>query len=233
MGGGEGGGLEPGHVDHGLVGGQRGGAVDAPLQPGAVVLPHPAAGVGDVVLLLPRPRLVGPPLAALVAAALDEGQVARVGDRDLADPEAAHVGLVARALVVVGEAVRDRRRRRSGRRGRRCAPGRCTLALAGREAALAACPARRRARRARSPGASSRCAGARGAGRARRASRRRRRTDSDRSRTSARYSSACARSSSSRSPRTARGVSKASYISASSGCSSGSPPWRWQSHRSS
>ena len=40
-------------------------------------------------------------------------------------------------------------------------------------------------------------------------------------------------SSSGRSPRTARGVSNASYIAASSGCSSARPPWRWQSQRSS
>ena len=74
---GEGVGLEPGDVDHGPVGVQRLPAADAPLA--AVV--GPVQGSRDVVLLLPRPALVGPPLAALVAAALDEVQERRVGDR--------------------------------------------------------------------------------------------------------------------------------------------------------
>ena len=70
----------------------------------------PALRVGDVVLLLPRPGLVGPPLAALVAAALDEGRKVALVIGGAADAEGADVARVARALVVVGEARRPARR---------------------------------------------------------------------------------------------------------------------------
>src|SRR5204863_4513181 len=67
---------------------------------------RPPSRSGDVVLLLPRPALVGPPVATSIAATFDEPQVGGVRDRGLADPVAAHIGLVLGALVVVGEAVR-------------------------------------------------------------------------------------------------------------------------------
>ena len=114
VGSGEGVGLEPGEVDHRLVGMQGRPAVDAPLPP-SVRAGGPALRVGDVVVLLPRPALVGPPLAALVAAALDEAQEGGVGDRGAADAEGGEVAPVARALVVVGEAlVRRAHRERPG-----------------------------------------------------------------------------------------------------------------------
>src|SRR4051794_19349666 len=91
-------------MHHGLVGVERLPAVQRPAAPLAARPAGPALGVRDVVLLLPRPRLGAPPRAALVAAALDERQVRRVGDGGAADPEAAHVGVVAGPLVVVGEA---------------------------------------------------------------------------------------------------------------------------------
>src|SRR6185312_4329909 len=59
--------------------------------------------VADVVLLLPRPALVGPPLAAFVAAALAEAHPARVRDGDAGDPKGRQLDAVARALVVVCE----------------------------------------------------------------------------------------------------------------------------------
>src|SRR3954449_1821601 len=100
---GEGIGLEPGHVDDGLVGVQRRPSVDPPLAPSGRAT-GPAPRVGDVVVLLPGPALVAPPLAPLVAAALGEGEPARVGHRRAADPEGGELGPVAGALVVVGEA---------------------------------------------------------------------------------------------------------------------------------
>ena len=51
------------------------------------------------------PRLVGPPFAALVAAALDEVKERGVGDGRAPDPERVHVERVAGTLVVVGEAL--------------------------------------------------------------------------------------------------------------------------------
>src|SRR5687767_12435294 len=57
---GEGVGLEPGDVKDGPV-----AILRRPLR-------RPALRMGDVVLLLPRPPLVGPPLTPLVAAALAE-----------------------------------------------------------------------------------------------------------------------------------------------------------------
>src|SRR6185436_18964434 len=99
----EGIGLEPGHVDDRLVVVQRRPSVDPPLPPSGRAT-GPAARVGDVVVLLPGPALVAPPFAALVAAALGEGQPGGVGDRRAADPEGGQLGAVARALVVVGEA---------------------------------------------------------------------------------------------------------------------------------
>src|SRR6266487_611002 len=84
---GEGVGLEPGDVAHRCV-----------RRPRPCVLT-----VGDVVVLLPRPALVAPPLAALIAAALGEVQPRRVGDWPARDAEGADVDVVARALVVVGE----------------------------------------------------------------------------------------------------------------------------------
>src|SRR4051812_40400310 len=86
---GEGVGLEPGDVAHRSV-----------RMPRLCVWT-----VRDVVVLLPRPALVAPPLAALVAAALAEAQPGRVGDRPARDAEAAELHAVARALVVVGEDV--------------------------------------------------------------------------------------------------------------------------------
>ena len=139
MGSGKGVRLEPGHVDRGLLGVQWRPSVDAPLPP-PVGPGGPPLWVGDVVVLLPRPALVRPPLAALVAAALGEAQEGRVGDRGAADAEARQVDQVARALVVEREAVivgahrelarRDldrveaRAGRRAPRRGRRLEPGR-------------------------------------------------------------------------------------------------------------
>ena len=71
---------------------------------GASGCPVSASGqVRDVVVLLPRPALVAPPLAALVAAALGEVQPRRVGDRPARDAEGAELDAVAGALVVVGE----------------------------------------------------------------------------------------------------------------------------------
>ena len=64
--------------------------------------------------LLPRPALVGPPLAALVAAALGEGQPGGVGDRRAADRE-------ARGRLRCGAGARCRRRSR--RRPRRARTG--------------------------------------------------------------------------------------------------------------
>src|SRR3954470_12365370 len=79
---GEGVGLEPGDVAH-----------------RSVRLPRLGVWtVGDVVVLLPRPALVAPPLAALVAAALGEVQPGRVGDRAARDAEGAELDAVARAL---------------------------------------------------------------------------------------------------------------------------------------
>src|SRR4029078_10966922 len=100
--------------DHGLVGMQGRPSVDAPLPP-SVRAGGPALRVGDVVVLFPRPALVAPPLAALVAAALDEAQEGGVRDRGAADAEGGEVAPVARALVVIGEAlVRRAHRERSG-----------------------------------------------------------------------------------------------------------------------
>src|SRR5438105_4328974 len=98
---GEGVGLEPGDVDHGPVRREWLARSQTPL--GAEVR-RPRRRSRDVVLLLPRPALVRPPLAALVAAALDEREVGGVGDRGLADQVAADVGAVAGAFVVVGKA---------------------------------------------------------------------------------------------------------------------------------
>src|SRR5215207_11606908 len=64
---------------------------DAPLLPPGRAR-RPGTGVGDVVALLPGPALVRPPLSALIAAALDEVQEGRVGDRRAADPEPLQVG---------------------------------------------------------------------------------------------------------------------------------------------
>src|SRR5204862_2237985 len=79
--------LEPGDVDDGRV-----------------RVPGLRAGVvGDVVVLLPRPALARPPLAAHVAAALAEVHPRGVGDRVTGDREACDVARVTQALVVVGE----------------------------------------------------------------------------------------------------------------------------------
>src|SRR5205807_4195201 len=98
---GEGVGLEPGDVDDGPRGVKRLIAADAPLAP--VVCP--VQRVGDVVLLLPVPGLIGPPFAALVAAALDEVEEGGIRDRRAADAKGRDVHRVARTLVVVGEAL--------------------------------------------------------------------------------------------------------------------------------
>ena len=131
---------------------------------------------GDVVLLLPGPALVRPPLAPLVAAALDEGQVGGVGDRRAADQVAAHVGAVAGALVVVGEARAPARRSCTDR------PGTSTSSRpvwdGGRRARQRASLGQvviGQAGQLRASGASSRCAGARGGAPSRAAARRRRR----------------------------------------------------------
>src|SRR5437588_12600330 len=72
--------------------------------------------MGDVVLLLPGPTLIGPPLAALVAAALAEAHPGLVGHRMASDAERGHVDDVARTLVVVGEvAIAEAHRRRARR----------------------------------------------------------------------------------------------------------------------
>src|SRR3954447_22792658 len=92
-------------MHHGLVRIQWRPAVHRPAAPLSARPAGPALGVGDVVLLLPRPRLAIPPRAALVAAALDEGQERRVGDRRAANPEVGQLGAEARSLVVVGEAL--------------------------------------------------------------------------------------------------------------------------------
>ena len=118
---GEGVGLEPGDVDDGPVRGRAARAARAATRRLRSAV-H-ACRSRDVVLLLPRPALVGPPLAPLVAAALDERQLGGVGDRGPADQVAAHVGAVARALVVVGEARRRRRRSCTRRPGPRPARG--------------------------------------------------------------------------------------------------------------
>src|SRR4051794_765594 len=97
---GEGVGLEPGDVAHRSV-----------RMPRLCVWT-----VRDVIVLLPRPALVAPPLAALIAAALGEVQPRRVGDRPAGDAEGADLDAVARALVVVGEDVlRGPERGRAGR----------------------------------------------------------------------------------------------------------------------
>ena len=199
---GEGVGLEPGDVDDGRVGVQRRPAVDAPLPP-----PVRTGGplrVGDVVLLLPRPALVRPPLAALVAAALGEGQEGRVGDRRAADPEGRHArrggaGARCRRRSASGRRA-DARTGRPGPRPPRARCGRRRAAARGARITAGARPGRassiawsivslcwcswRRTSAWTSAGPSPP------------------RTSSARSRTSSRYSSAWARSSSGRSPRT-------------------------------
>ena len=110
---GEGVGLEPGDVDDGLLRVQR---VEPPEAPLGAQVRRPPSRSSDVVLLLPRPALVGPPLATLVAAALDERQVGGVRDRGAADQVLAHIGAVMGALVVVGELT-------GGRADRAFAPG--------------------------------------------------------------------------------------------------------------
>ena len=92
----------------------------------------------DVVVLLPRPSLVGPPFTPLVTTPLHKRQVRGVGDRRAADQVPADVGAMTGPLVVVGKArgagadgaragrdldqlepgERARRRGRSGRRRR-------------------------------------------------------------------------------------------------------------------
>src|SRR5207244_2136874 len=64
---GEGVGLEPGDVDDGPVEVERFEPAEAPLRS---VVRRPGSRSRDVVLLLPRPALVGPPLAPLVPPAL-------------------------------------------------------------------------------------------------------------------------------------------------------------------
>src|SRR5204862_272894 len=62
----------------------------------------------DVVVLLPRPAFVGPPFAALIAAALDEREVCRIRHRCAGDQVGTNVGAMKRAFVVVGEMQRRR-----------------------------------------------------------------------------------------------------------------------------
>ncbi len=169
---GEGVGLEPGHVHHGLVGVQRRPAVQPPPLPTPGPA-GPALRVRDVVVLLPGPALVAPPLAALVAAALGEGQPGGVGDRRAADPEGGQ-------LDARGAGARCRRRSRGGRRRACTGPaGTSTGSRPGVAARRGRARRGRRARergaagRARSPAASSRRAAARGAAPARPARRRR------------------------------------------------------------
>ena len=193
--------------------------------------------VGDVVLLLPGPALVRPPLAPLVAAALAEAHPARVAHRPARDLEGGQLDRVARALVVVGEALRA---------GAPIAKGPAGSSIHSRSspppaaaAADRAWPARRRAAARRSPssGASSLRAGARGAAPSRRSSRRR----APRARSPRR----CARARppgsraprpvrAPRFPRAPRAASRTRRSSsARSGRSSSRPAWRWPSHRSS
>src|SRR5205823_7126920 len=94
----EGVGLEPGDVDDGLMRVQWLELPEAPLR---CAVRRPPTRSGDVVLLLPVPALIRPPLAALVAAALDERQIRGVRDRRMADQVCPDVRAVARALVVV------------------------------------------------------------------------------------------------------------------------------------
>ena len=129
--------------------------------------------VRDVVLLLPRPALVRPPLAPLVAAALAEVHpAARCSPGGARSRRRARSTVVAGALVVVGEALRAGAHRERARRDRSSHSLRATGAAAARRS----WPARRRAAARRSPasGASSRSAGARGAAPSRRSRRRRR-----------------------------------------------------------
>ena len=202
---------------------------------------RPARGSRDVVLLLPRPALVGPPLAALVAAALDEGQVAGVGDRRAADQVAANVGAVARALVVVGEAAARRRRSCSRRPGSRRARARRRSTRPGARAPSdppAGPGSRSRAgARAGASAASSRCAAARGGapsrGGGRRRLRARRSPRACAPRTASRYSRASAAPRNGSSPRLGpRGLERVVDV-VSSSRSSGRPPKRCTSHRSS
>ena len=86
MGSGEGVGLEPGEVDHRLVGMQRRPAVDAPLPP-PVRAGGPALRVGDVVVLLPRPALVATTTRGAGSRRPRRRQEGRVGDRGAADAE--------------------------------------------------------------------------------------------------------------------------------------------------
>ena len=123
--------------------------------------------VRDVELLLPRPALVGPPLAAHVAAALAEVHPALVADREVRDLEGAERD--ARG----GDARCRRRRRRRPRPSesarRRSGPAwMLPRILPRRLAGQAAAP------RSRASGASSRSAGARGAAPSRTPRRRRR-----------------------------------------------------------
>ena len=124
---GEGVGLEPGDVDDGLVGIDRRPLAGDPFAPVAVQCRGPEMSYSS----FQCPALVRPPLAPLVAAALDEAQERRVGDRGEADPEGRQLDPVARALVVVGEAgcgSADLERRR---RARRPARVRCARRRAG------------------------------------------------------------------------------------------------------
>src|SRR5581483_6894473 len=57
----------------------------------------------DVVVLLPRPALVGPPLAPAVSASFHEREVGGVRERRAGNLITAHIRVVTRSLVVIGE----------------------------------------------------------------------------------------------------------------------------------
>src|SRR5947209_4098875 len=79
--------------------------LDPRESPLAAEVRRPTTRSRDVVLLLPRPPLGRPPLPAPVPAALDERQVAGIGDRRVAQQVVANVGAMGGMLVVVGESV--------------------------------------------------------------------------------------------------------------------------------
>src|SRR3712207_4480526 len=108
---------------------------------GRAVRTRPPLGCRDVVLLLPCPALAAPPLAPLVAAALDEREERRVGDRRARDAERRQRDRMAGPLVVVGP------RRRVGAHEERAAGDVDPLGVAGERR----CVPRRAARQATEP----------------------------------------------------------------------------------
>src|SRR5205807_1245539 len=89
----EGVGLEPGDVDDGPIRMEWLEPGEAPLES---EVRRPALWSGDVVVLLPRPSLVGPPFTPLVSTPFHKRQVRGVGDRRAADQVPADVGAMTR-----------------------------------------------------------------------------------------------------------------------------------------